>query len=381
MRHLGFVLMLVPACALARQSPTLRVAAVEFLGEIAGEPARAAHVLLQDGAIPTPIAGGTLWTFGDTFLGTLGADGAPQWAGGHSNTMAFLPAGPHDHPPPLQYALAADGRAAAPLALLPGEDPAKRRLWPLAGVQLGDTVHLFYGLIDVVGEGPFGFAVLGTGLARGAPPFGPFERLPLPPSGTWPVDPSSIVRDGEQLLLFAPRRFHGEQDPRSDLCVARVAAAAIADPNAYSFFAGLDDDGGARWARDAASAVPAARDVAGQASVAWNAHLGGYLLATSCELARPRTVRLRFAHRPFGPFVDVAVGSALGVPGDGAGDGGRIELAERSGETTQLVYCAMLHPELDRDGGRTITLTCCRMLQRPFALTNPESLRVTFGRD
>lgn len=348
-------------------APAPRIAEVAFLGEIHGAPARDAHVLLQDGAIPTPLANGTLWTFGDTFLGTRDTNGNPQWAGDRSNTVAWLAAGPHDHPPPLQYLRGADGRAAPPLRLLPDEDPKRRRLWPLAGIQLGERVYLYYGLIDIAGEGPWGFRVVGTGLARASEPLGPYERLPQPTATPWP-DASSIVRDGEHLLLFAPRRFHGEQDPRSGLCIARVAATAIERTEAYEYFSGCDAQGAPRWTNDVRAAVAAADDVAGQASIAWNAHLGAYLLATSCDLAHPRTIRLRSASTPFGPFADVAPAA-----------GGRIELPERQGEQTQLVYCAMLHPELDRDGGRIVTLTCCRMLKRPWALVNPECVLVTFG--
>lgn len=43
------------------------VARVEFGQSIWSEGQRRADVLFQDGAQPVPVAGGALWTFGDTF--------------------------------------------------------------------------------------------------------------------------------------------------------------------------------------------------------------------------------------------------------------------------------------------------------------------------
>lgn len=125
---------LLAACGIASPPPAPEIVAATFLPEIAAEGAAAARVLYQDGALPTPVVGGTLWSFGDTFLGTRAADGAPTYSGDRSNTLAFLPAGERSWPPPLRYLRADDGSAMAPLALLAGEDTRTRRLWPLAGV-------------------------------------------------------------------------------------------------------------------------------------------------------------------------------------------------------------------------------------------------------
>ncbi|MBM3649923.1 MAG: hypothetical protein FJX11_19255, partial [Alphaproteobacteria bacterium] len=81
------------ACATAPIPGPMAIVATTFLPEIAADGAREAHVLYQDGALPTPVPGGTLWTFGDTFLGTRNPDGSPAWAGDRSNTLALLSAG------------------------------------------------------------------------------------------------------------------------------------------------------------------------------------------------------------------------------------------------------------------------------------------------
>lgn len=352
----------VAACTVAPNSVP-RIAAVTFLPEIAGAGAREAAVLYQDGALATPVVGGTLWTFGDTFLGTRQADGAPAYSGNRSNTLAFLPEGERSFPPRLQYLRGSDGVAVAPLSLLAGEDAERRRLWPLAGVQLGARTYMYYGLIDVTGPGPWGFKPVGTGLAVAESAFGQYERL-VGRSGGWPIDPTAIEVASPWLYLYAPRRFWGEQTFRSGLLVARVPAAAIELPEAYEFFGGCDAGGAPRWVATVEAAVPAAEEVWGQASVAWHPAVGAHVLATSSHLGRPRGIQLRIATTPWGPW------QPLG-PGDGW-----LEVPERAGEHTQLVYCTMLHPELDEPGGATVTLTFCRMLQREWAFTNPEVVRI-----
>src|SRR5688500_12342372 len=112
-------LVAAPACTTPGQPPSESavIASVAFLSEIHAAPARAAHVLYQDGALPTAVPGGTLWSFGDTFMGTRRDDGSPAYDGALSNTLALLPEGAHEFPPRLRYLQDATGNAVAPLSL------------------------------------------------------------------------------------------------------------------------------------------------------------------------------------------------------------------------------------------------------------------------
>ncbi|MBM3973466.1 MAG: DUF4185 domain-containing protein [Planctomycetes bacterium] len=362
-----FVAIALTACATAPIPEPSVIVATTFLPEIVAGGAREAHVLYQDGALPTPVPGGTLWTFGDTFLGTRNPDGSPAYAGDRSNTLALLPAGERDFPPKLRYLRSGDGVAKAPLALLDGENQKTRRLWPLAGVQLGGHSYMFYGLLDVTGPGPWGFKPVGTGLARSEQPFATYERL-APTGGGWPIDPTSIVRRDGWLYLYTPRRFHGEQELRSGLLIARVRPADVEQPHDYEFFAGLGDRGVPSWTAHVEDAIEAADGVWGQASVAWHPAVDGFLLATSANLFHANGIQLRRSATPWGPWSPLSP------------DDGWITVPERQGEQTPLVYCTMLHPELDAPGERTVTLTFCRMLKREWAFTNPEVVRVELGR-
>jgi hypothetical protein len=361
------------------------------------EEANRSQVLYQDGAVPTALPGGTLWTFGDTFTGTRGEDGKPKYSGCLSNTMAFLKVGDKGWPPRVEYLVGKDGLARSPLSLAPEEDEKTRRLWPLAGVSEvkddrtsdgGECAYMFYGLIDVTGPGPWGFKQVGTGLARADAAFGPYERLHAPGApadswGGWPMDPSSIARRDGWLYLYAPRRFKGEKDLSSGLLVGRVRETNIEDPAKYEFLSWPDSRGQPRWSARIEEAMSARQDVWGQASVAWNDYLKAYVLATSSNLGHPRRIQLDTSPTPWGPWQPLA-GVRTYTAGHEHASGvimdDSIVVPEREGETTQLIYCTMLQPELDEGGGRVITLTFCRMLKREWAFTSPEGVRVELAR-
>ncbi len=350
--------------------------AAVYLPEIWSEPQRRADVLFQDGGVATPVPGGTLWTFGDTFVGTIDDQENPKIAGAISNTMAMLPAGPYSWPPRLEYLVDADGHVSPPLVIRADEDQKSLRLWPLAGVWLEDAagkgqgrVYMFYSH-TTVGKGAWNFKGAGTGLARASAPLGPYERLTA--TGTsghaltgWPFDPSSLVRRDGWLYMFAPHDFSKSQGPGNGLLVARVREEEIEQPSAYEYYTGPGGHlGQARWSGRLDDAAPAAPNVAGQANVAWNQFLHVYLLTTSSDFGHPRQIRIRSSAWPWGPW------SPLPPPI------GNLQAPERHGEQTIVIYGASYHPELDEADGRVITITFCRSLKREWALTNPEGVRL-----
>jgi hypothetical protein len=353
--------------------PAPTITGVIFLPELTTDSARSSQVLYQDGALATPVPRGTLWTFGDTFTGTRADDGKPNYTGCLFSTMAFLTKSDKGWPPRLKYFVGSDGLAASPLALTPTEDPKTRRLWPLAGAWIPSPsdesdgiAYMFYGLIDITGPGPWGFKPVGAGLAKSQTPFGPYDRLHTPDGslGAWPIDPSSIVQKDGQLYLYAPRRFKGDKDLSSGLLISRVTPEHIEDPAHYEFFAGVDPQGEPTWLPRIEAAHPAAEDVWGQASVAWNPYLKAYVLATSANIFKHDQIQLRQSATPWGPWRPIG-------PADGF-----ITVSERQGETTQLIYCTMLHPELDEHSGRVMTLTFCRMFKRDWAFASPEAVKI-----
>ena len=334
-------------CA-TRELPAVRVRQAEFGGSIWSEAQRRAGVLFQDGAQSIPVAGGTLWLFGDTFYGRTPPGLPPQNSqikGSDWTTLAFLPAGLTQLPPTLTYFTNADGAVSNAIALLAGEDAKHRRIWPDGGIGIGPKIYLYYSMIGTTDEpGPWNFHGLGGGLSVSDKPLNPFTRLQ--PDGQWkfPVEPIQVVREKEMLYLLEV-----SHEPQG-LILARVKCAQLEDPAAYRFFTG---DG---WSKNRADAKVVLRQAYGQVSVMRLPRTGKYLLATSSDFSHPREIQLWQAKRLEDPWSAPA----------------RIAVPEMPGKKTNLVYCTYLHPELSDPHSTRVVVTFCRILDGDWNLSNPE---------
>ena len=234
----GLLLLLGTLTLNSRAAAGLPVQHVEFGRPIWGDSQRRVGVLFQDGGQSAAVPGGALWCFGDTFYGNPPVGDAPlvsQSRGAHWLTTALLPAGHTNLPPALAYGTNANGLARQPLDLLPGEDPKHTRLWPDGLTQLGHHTYLYYSVIKTTdAPGPWNFHGLGGGLAVATNALGTFTRLQ--PGGAWkfPVEPAQVLAVADWLYLYeissAPQ----------GLVLARVKAAEIENPAAYTFYNGID---------------------------------------------------------------------------------------------------------------------------------------------
>ncbi len=326
----------------------------EFLGTIAGPWTAQAEVLAQDGAGSFAVPGGSVWLFGDTFLGTRNASGEPVYNGGRSCTAALLASDATDFPPQLHYVVGEDGRASNPFSLFDDEPEERFRIWPGGAIAVGGRYYVFYDRVEITGPGPWGFLPSGAGLARGLEPLGPFERLRHGRDWQYPLMPHQIIEEGGLLYLFAAAEWHGARG----VLLARVAAESIEDPSAYIYYTGP----GPRFSTNRDDAQLLIDEVYGQVSIAWNDYLGAYLMACSSDFFHPHAVRFRVADALCGPWrAPVA----------------EVIVPETQGPT-DLVYCAYLHPEWSQDGGRGIAISYCPMLKHGFAM--PEMVRLTLRR-
>ncbi|HSY54348.1 MAG TPA: DUF4185 domain-containing protein [Opitutaceae bacterium] len=340
------------SCATASPPKVLRA---EFGRSIWSDGQRQAGVLFQDGAQSTPVAGGSLWAFGDTFFGRPAPGDLPdrsQIKGATGTTIAFLPAGETNLPPRLKYFSGADGLATNPLALFPEEPAATNRMWPLGGIAVGSHIYLYYSMIEKTdGPGPWNFRGIGGGLAVADEPLQSFTRLR--PGGHWkfPVEPIQIVREGPLLYLFEI-----SSTPKG-LILARVRADDIEKPAAYEFFTGQG------WSTNRAQVTVILREAYGQVSVVWSPARRSYLMATSSDFFHPREIQLREAAHLEGPW----------------GKPVRVAVPDMPGKTTKLIYGAFLHPELSDDQAGRYLVTYCRMLSGEWELTNPEWVSLTLA--
>ncbi|HEV2693844.1 MAG TPA: DUF4185 domain-containing protein [Verrucomicrobiae bacterium] len=334
-------------------TPALQIQHAEFGPSIWSDSQRQAGVLFQDGAQSTPVTGGALWTFGDTFLGKP-VDGQPpansQIKGATGTTIAFLPAGQTNLPPHLKYFTGADGMATNPLSLFPEEPAATNRMWPLGAISTGSRIYFYYSMIEKTdGPAPWNFHGIGGGLAVGDEPLHSFTRLR--PGGHWkfPVEPIQVVRESSRLYLFEI-----SSKPKG-LILARVKVDDIEKPSAYEFYTGRD------WSTNRSQVTVILREAYGQVSVVWSAARHRYLMATSSDVSRPQQIQLRESARLEGPW----------------GEPIRIDVPDVPGKKTKLIYGAFLHPELSDDPAGHYIVTYCRMLAGEWDLTNPEWAEVT----
>ena len=345
---------LLPGCA----TTPVSIAKVEFKGPVRSSFQNDASIISQDGGQSFPTPGGSLWTFGDTFLGSRDENGTPHFKGGGIFcSIAFLPKkDEQSFPPALRYKTGPDGAAVSPLSLLPGEKPGHDMIWPLAGVYANGKYYLYYTRVHKTGGGMWDFREVGSGLAECEKPLGEYRRLR--PGGDWrfPVAPTQVLKAGPWLYLY---EIVVRGDERG-AGLARVKAAEIGSPAAYEYYH-LPDESFRKEKSAQSILVPAA----GQVSAAFDPYCQCWLMATSSDLFHPRRISLYRAPAPEGPWECA----------------GRIQVPEFcQGKQVTLAYCTYLHPELFRENGKVIALTFSVHLEDGGFDANCEMAEITLER-
>jgi hypothetical protein len=303
--------------------------------------AKEAKVLCQDGGFSIVLPDGSaLWSFGDTFIGYWKEDGSPKAEGGVSSSVCRVTV--QGNEPQVQYRVDARGTVDFELPLdKANEDWSKHRIWPRAGVHLNGASYLFFGRVVVGNKGVWDFKQDAVGLARAEGTSWDFERIIKPQSDPpLTVTPESALLHSDGNVYLHYIKNTGKM--ASGTFVARVPADKLADPKAYQYWCGQE----AGFTADESKSKPIVTDVWGQVSVVRNEFLDRFvMLHVGGVLSDPRTVYLRTAKTPFGPWSDKV--QAMKLPG-------------KLGESFKgLVYCAYLHPELFREQGRIMAFTYC----------------------
>lgn len=341
---------LLAGCA----APPFSIAKVEFQGCTWNQSHNQACIVSQDGGQSFAVPGGTLWTFGDSFLGKRDKQGVPHFKGGGIFcSIAFLAEKDKSFPPALQYKTGPGGVAVSPLSLLPGEKEGINMIWPLGGIYANGRYYLYYDLIEKTGNGAWDFRGTGSGLAAGREPLGNYERLRPESNWRFPVAPSQIIRQGSWLYLYEII----DRDGRKGAALARVGLEELENPNSYEYYNQPTN----RFSKDKAAQsilVPAA----GQVSVAFNPYCNGWLLATSSDFFHPRRISFYFSPVPEGPWKSI----------------GHIQAPEKcQGKRVELVYCTFMHPELFRENGKVVNITFSVHLENGGFDANCEMAEIT----
>ena len=311
---------------------------------------RGAHprVYGLDGAFSVPIAPGrSLWSFGDTLIGSVKANGDRHIADMPFNTAAIV-----DDRDVLQGAAHARFLG-APGPVLPPPGSPTQRVWPLALVRVGDRLWHYQVAIAPFGTGALDFKVTGTGVASA-----PLSEKPVFTNTRW-LWPGEAPSFGASVLSHDGRLYLYAGGAATHL--ARVAPGRLDRIEAYEYFAGAG-----RWSRDwrEAQALPGSGP---ELSVRWNAYLKAFVMIHVPPFGK--TIEARFAPAPEGPW-----------------SGPRpIARCQPADDPIAMFYGAKQHAQLDVDGGRQIFLTyntnapSDRLADRPD-LYWPRLVRVTFQR-
>ncbi len=319
------VAVLVPAPRPATH--VLEVAGVRDLGTLV-QPAG----WLRDGGQSTLVGSRILWTFGDTLFPVTATDGSHL----RSNTAAWS-----DPSVPRELEVATD-TTGVPIQFIPfdfaeeaynrgtGRSDDRMAVWPLSAISLSEGTATVFFQVMKISPGPLNYQEVGSGIATGVPasPVAARDpallfRAPEPTFGN-----GAVLADGF-VFVYGCGRIEGLL---FGCRVARVPPGEVHVRSAYRFW------DGSGWTADVGAAVFALPGPSGGLSVSWNPWLGRYLAVYNLGLTN--RILVRTAPRPEGPWSrPVPAFSGRPVPA-GTFD-----------------YAAVEHPELARDGGRTVTIS------------------------
>lgn len=303
-----------------------------------------------DGGYSLPIGNQSLWLFGDVFLLHPNRPEKP-YVGAVSNCALLLPKG-KGVTPLRRYTFLTDAKTGLARQVIPrmGGEGTDTLLWPFGSWYDAPNrrVYLYYAIVRATGSGgPFGFRVVGQGLARadvGEPKKLQFTRLKAPQNG-WLWWPGSETLFGSAVVSNRP-----ESDPYLYLVgfqerggqkagkMARVRKQEIENPAAYEYFAGGADT--PRWSRILSEAADIAglTDFPSELSIAYNAYCGGYLAVHSVNIEE--RLRLSVAPNPWGPYRPI----------------GEVGAKHRAFDNA-FCYAGKEHPELSEQNGRILYVT------------------------
>ncbi|HBM16344.1 MAG TPA: hypothetical protein DD381_08410 [Lentisphaeria bacterium] len=330
-----------------REQNSFTVAKVSYLGTVWNKGQENASVISQDGGFSFIVPGGSLWYFGDTFLGQRLPDNKYDTKGGLSCSLAFLDKKDFNAPlpPRLKYFTDGTGLAEQAIEYLPNENPDKIRLWPLSGIYLNGKYYCFYSYIEKTGNGTWDFKQTGSGLAESDKPITSYKRVLKNGDFHFPIAPSALVLEGDYLYCYSIG-INGR-----DVYLSRVRPTEIENPEAYYFYS---DNG--NFTRNNEKTVFLS-DIYGQLSIAWNEYLKLYVMAQSSDFFHPREIRFRTSPAPIGPWSEPF--ASIKVP----------EQAQNG--QVDLIYCSYFHPELFRENGKIMVLTySIYMKSRWFDINN-----------
>jgi tetratricopeptide (TPR) repeat protein len=248
----------------------------------------------------------TLWTFNDTFLGTVDADNNRIGARILRNSTALL-SGNQPNPDRIQFFFGST-RSGEPAARLLPSNPSERWLWSNAGIVANEKIYLYTLRMKPLrrgdGDGMFDFAYDGISLlsddVTSPEPFQTYTQVNAPLYAPSTCDRGSIIF-GQALMPHSDGYLYiygvrNDLDSKK-LLVARVLPEAIEDFKTYEFWDGK------QWTPTLQTAAPLTDQISSEFSVTPLPD-GRFVMVFQLNDFLSRTVAVRYGDSPTGPWGD-----------------------------------------------------------------------------
>jgi tetratricopeptide (TPR) repeat protein len=246
----------------------------------------------------------TLWTFNDTFVGTVDAKDDRIGSRLIHNTTALL-TGTQPDPNRIQFFFG-QTQAGEPTARLLPKNPSERWLWPNAGIVVNNKIYLYTLRMKPLrrgdGDGVFDFAYEGISLLSdeitSPQPFQTYTQVNTPLYAPSTCDRGSIIF-GQALLPHSDGYLYiygvrNDLDSKK-LIVSRVLPEEIEDFTKYQYWDGK------QWTPTLQTAAPLTDQMSSEFSVTPLPD-GRFILVFQLNDYLSRTVAVRYGNSPTGPW-------------------------------------------------------------------------------
>lgn len=346
---------------------------VSHLGIVGEKERKMAGIISQDGAQSIEIPNASLWTYGDSLLGTADSGGKAHFSGLLNNTMAVTAdLDARDSIEGFVYLANIHGKVRQPI------EPDFTRggkgycLWPAHGIYINGKIQMFYQIVKIVDpKALFGFKVIGVGMAEAKLPpdvqpkdLSTLKFYRLRHKGSyifWREEEGGYgiqvldIGDGFAYIYGRYNRSkRAEEKTKGNpgdplvhpLRLMRVKKGRFTSREAYEYLADLKGT----WSKDPADAIDITLYV-GNFQIFYNQHLKTFLCVYTDDFSNQ--IRIRTARSPWGPFGEPEVIFK--------------HIAKKASEFITTMY---VHPEYNRRKGKIFFVTYCvsRMDTRPTLL-------------
>lgn len=302
----------------------------------------------QDGAYSVPINNeDTFWGFGDTLIGQINETGRRVVKRMPSNTGLICRTkdaarGLGD----FSYFVGKDGQLRQLILFEGNEKPESNRIWGMAVCSLNEKFYWYYFRVRLLENScwPYKFEVEGSGLALADVPDFKFQRLSAAGSTLfWPANGPcfgvAVFVDKRSEIVYV---YGTQRRGKRQMCfIARVASKGIENFEKYEYLSSTAP----AWSSSLNDAISIMEGMPTEMTVSFNSHLGSYLAVHSWQ--NDGYLVGRTAENPWGPWSEPFL---LWTS--------RTELRNPLVYNGPVVYAGKEHPELAKENGKIIYLTC-----------------------